>query len=112
MLYTDHGSDFTRRHLEQVAADLHLRLVFFTAGVPQGRGKVERFCATTNVARRVDVEDRAELCGAALEMEGPAGGWWSSAAALQGEAANHRKVLRSRAVVLSVAEKARRERVR
>jgi hypothetical protein len=29
-------------------------------------------------------------------------GWWSSAAALQGEVANHRKVLRSRAVVLSV----------
>ncbi len=41
-----------------------------------------------------------------MEMEGPAeSGWWSSAAALQGEAANHRKVLRSRVVVLSVAEK-------
>ena len=39
-------------------------------------------------------------------------GWRSSAAALQGEAANHRKVRRSRAEVLSVAEKARRERVR
>lgn len=46
MLYTDHGSDFTSRHLEQVAADLHLRLVFSTAGVPQGRGKVERFFGT------------------------------------------------------------------
>jgi hypothetical protein len=33
-------------------------------------------------------------------------------AALQGEVANHRKLLRSRAVVVSVAEKARRERVR
>ena len=42
----------------------------------------------------------------ALEMEGLARwGWWSSAVALQGEAANHRKVLRSRAVVLSVAGK-------
>lgn len=38
--------------------------------------------------------------------------WWASAVALQGEAANHRKVRRLRAGVLSVAEKARRERVR
>jgi hypothetical protein len=37
---------------------------------------------------------------------------WPSAVALQGEAANHREVRRSRAGVLSVAEKARRERVR
>ena len=35
-------------------------------------------------------------------------GWWSSAAALQGEVANRRKLLRSRAVVVSVADKARR----
>ena len=28
---------------------------------PQGRGKIERFCVTTNVARRIDVEDRTEL---------------------------------------------------
>jgi len=41
-LYTDHGSDFISQHLEQVAADLHVRLIFSTAGVPQGRGKVER----------------------------------------------------------------------
>jgi putative transposase len=46
LLYTDHGSDFTSQHLEQVAADLHLRLVFSTPGVPQGRGKVERFFGT------------------------------------------------------------------
>jgi hypothetical protein len=32
-------------------------------------------------------------------------GWWSSVVALQGEAANHRKVRRSRAGVLSVAGK-------
>ncbi len=42
VLYTDHGSDFTSRHLEQVAADLHVQLTFSTPGVPQGRGKVER----------------------------------------------------------------------
>ncbi|HZY57386.1 MAG TPA: hypothetical protein VFE09_06265, partial [Rubrobacteraceae bacterium] len=39
-------------------------------------------------------------------------GGWPSAAALQGEAANHRELRRSRAGVVSVAEKARRERVR
>ena len=38
--------------------------------------------------------------------------WWPFAAALQGEAANHREVRRSRAGVLSVAEKARYQRVR
>jgi RNA-directed DNA polymerase len=39
-------------------------------------------------------------------------GGWPSAVALQGEIANHRGVRRSRAGVLSVAEKARRQRVR
>ena len=38
--------------------------------------------------------------------------WWPFAAVLQGEAANHREVRRSRAGVLSVAEKARSQRVR
>ena len=31
-------------------------------------------------------------------------GWWASAVALQGEAANHPELLRSRAVVVSVGE--------
>ena len=43
ILYTDNGSDFTSRHLEQVSADLKVRLVFSTPGVPRGRGRVERF---------------------------------------------------------------------
>ena len=38
--------------------------------------------------------------------------WWPFAVALQGEAANHREVRRSRAGVLSVAETARYQRVR
>ena len=38
--------------------------------------------------------------------------WWPFAVALQGGAANHREVRRSRAGVLSVAEKARCQRVR
>jgi putative transposase len=41
ILYTDNGSEFTSRHLEQVSADLKVRLVFSTPGVP--RGRVERF---------------------------------------------------------------------
>jgi putative transposase len=48
ILYTDHGSDFTSRHLEQVGADLKIRLVFSIAGKPRGRGRIERFFATVN----------------------------------------------------------------
>jgi len=44
--YTDHGRDFTSAHLEQVAADLHMQLVFSLQGVPRGRGKIERFFQT------------------------------------------------------------------
>ena len=43
ILYTDHGSDFTSRHLEQVAADLKIRLIFSAVARPRGRGKIERF---------------------------------------------------------------------
>jgi putative transposase len=46
--YTDHGSDFTSRHMEHVAADIKMQLVFSTAGVPRGRGKIERFFETVN----------------------------------------------------------------
>jgi putative transposase len=46
--YCDHGSDFTSRHLEQVSADLKMRLVFSLPGVPRGRGKIERFFETVN----------------------------------------------------------------
>ncbi|MBB2482443.1 DDE-type integrase/transposase/recombinase [Bacillus sp. APMAM] len=46
--YTDHGSDFTSNHLEQVAIDLKINLVFSTVGVPRGRGKIERFFLTVN----------------------------------------------------------------
>lgn len=46
--YTDHGSDFTSRHLEQVSADLKIQLIFSTPGAPRGRGKIERFFDTVN----------------------------------------------------------------
>jgi putative transposase len=43
VLYNDHGSDFTSRHIEQVAADLKIRLIFSGVARPRGRGKLERF---------------------------------------------------------------------
>ena len=48
VLYTDNGSDFTSHYLEQVSADLKIRLVFSIPGKPRGRGRVERFFATVN----------------------------------------------------------------
>lgn len=48
ILYTDNGSDFTSRHMEQVAADLKIQLIFSTPGHPRGRGRVERFFRTLN----------------------------------------------------------------
>lgn len=46
VLYSDHGADFTSEHLEQVCHDTHIQLIHSTPGVPQGRGKVERFFGT------------------------------------------------------------------
>jgi len=48
ILHVDHGSDFTSRHLEQVAADLRIEVVFSGVGRPQGRGKIERLFGTLN----------------------------------------------------------------
>lgn len=48
VLYVDHGSDFTSHHLEQVAVDLRVELVYSTVARPQGRGKVERLFSTLN----------------------------------------------------------------
>ncbi len=39
-LYSDNGSDFTADHLRQVCADLKIRVVHSTPGIPRGRGKV------------------------------------------------------------------------
>jgi putative transposase len=46
--YTDHGRDFTLKHLEQVSAELKMRLVFSEAGMPRGRGRIERFFRPLN----------------------------------------------------------------
>lgn len=47
-LYTDHGSDFTSEHMEQVSADLRIQLIFSLPGRPRGRGRIERFFSTVN----------------------------------------------------------------
>lgn len=46
VLYSDHGSDFTSARLERVCLDTHVRLIHSRVGVPQGRGKIERFYGT------------------------------------------------------------------
>jgi putative transposase len=60
--YTDHGSDFTSQHLEQVAADIKMQLVFSWPGVPRGRGRIERFFETVH-----------QLCVSGLPGYWPAG---------------------------------------
>jgi putative transposase len=47
-LYVDHGSDFTSRHLDQVAVSLHVRIIYSAVARPQGRGKIERLFGTLN----------------------------------------------------------------
>ena len=59
VLYTDHGSDFTSRHIEQVCADLKIRLVFSLPEKPRGRGRVERFFETVNQRFLVDLPGSA-----------------------------------------------------
>ena len=48
VLYTDHGSDFTSQHIEQVCADLKIQMKFSIPGKPRGRGRIERFFETIN----------------------------------------------------------------
>lgn len=48
VLYVDNGSDFTSVHIEQVCADLKIRLIFSLPGKPRGRGRIERFFSTVN----------------------------------------------------------------
>lgn len=48
ILYTDHGSDFTSLHMEQVCADLKIELKFSIPGKPQGRGRIERLFSAVN----------------------------------------------------------------
>src|ERR1700678_1700793 len=56
VLYTDNGSDFTSKHIEQVAVDLKIQLIFSTPGKPQGRGRIERFFRSLNEMFLCDLE--------------------------------------------------------
>ena len=47
-LHLDRDSDFTSRHLEQVAADLGITLIFATPYLARAKGKIERFWRTLN----------------------------------------------------------------
>jgi putative transposase len=46
VFYSDNGRDFRSQHMEQVAADLKIQLIFSTPGQPRGRGRIERFFQT------------------------------------------------------------------
>lgn len=48
VLYVDHGTGFTSRHIEQVSIDLRIGLVHSIPGQPRGRGKVERYFVLLN----------------------------------------------------------------
>lgn len=48
IFYTDHGSDFTSKHIEQVCIDLKIQIIYSQIGQPRGRGKIERFFRTLN----------------------------------------------------------------
>ncbi len=64
VLYTDNGSDFTSSHLEQVGADLKIRLIFSLPGKPRGRGRIERFFSTVNEMFLCELDGYAPAGGA------------------------------------------------
>ena len=64
VLYTDNGSDLTSRHLEQVGADLKIRLIFSIPGKPRGRGRIERFFSTVNEMFLCELDGYAPAGGA------------------------------------------------
>jgi putative transposase len=64
-LYTDHGSDFTSKHMEAVAVDLKMALIFSQVRKPRGRGKMERFFRT------VREDFLSKLPGYAPKVEDP-----------------------------------------
>ncbi len=48
LLYTDRGRDFKSTHIEQVCADLKIKVVRTRRRKPRGRGKIERFFKTVD----------------------------------------------------------------
>ena len=68
VFYTDNGSDYRSKHMEQVSADIKMQLVFSIPGRPRGRGKIERFFETVNQLFLCD------LPGYTLDGKFPPGG--------------------------------------
>lgn len=48
IIYTDRGRDFKSTHIEQVCADLKIKVVRTRRRKPRGRGKIERFFKTVD----------------------------------------------------------------
>jgi putative transposase len=48
IIYTDRGRDFKSTHIEQVCADLKIKVVRTRRKKPRGRGKIERFFKTVD----------------------------------------------------------------
>lgn len=48
IIYTDRGRDFKSTHIEQVCADLKVKVVRSRRKKPRGRGKIERFFRTVD----------------------------------------------------------------
>ena len=53
MWFEVNGSGFTSNHMEQVAIDLKINLMFSKVGVSRGRGKIERFFQTVNQTKLI-----------------------------------------------------------
>lgn len=49
VIYTDRGRDFKSTHIEQVCADLKIKVVRTRRKKPRGRGKIERFFRTVDL---------------------------------------------------------------
>lgn len=56
VFYTDHGSDFTFKHMEQVVTDLPMELIFSQVSIPRGRGKIERFFRSVDLLLLQDTQ--------------------------------------------------------
>lgn len=65
IFYTDHGSDFTSKHMEAVAIDLKMTLIFSQVSNPRGRGKMER------CFRTLREDDLSKLPGYAPKVKDP-----------------------------------------
>ena len=68
-LYSDHGSDFTSNHVQALAVDLKIELLYSQQGRPRGRGKIERFFRTVEQELLVDLPGYAPKVDWRLQAE-------------------------------------------